>query len=75
VGKPSRQVDLPFALHGGEDYELLFTSPRGQRIPARIAGIPIAQIGRITPRRKIFLINPAGIGYELEPRGWEHFRK
>jgi thiamine-monophosphate kinase len=75
VGKPSRQVDLPFALHGGEDYELLFTAPEGKRVPARIAGIPITQIGRITRRRKIFLINPAGIGYELEPRGWEHFRK
>src|SRR5712691_8168557 len=43
VGKPSRQVDLPFSLHGGEDYELLFTAPQGKRIPRRIAGIPITQ--------------------------------
>jgi thiamine-monophosphate kinase len=75
VGKPAREVDLQFALHGGEDYELLFTSPPGKRIPSRIAGIPITQIGQITRRRKIFLRNKGGVGYELEPLGWEHFRK
>jgi thiamine-monophosphate kinase len=75
VGKPSREVDLPFALHGGEDYELLFTAPRGKRIPACIAGIPITQIGHITRGKKIFLRKESGVGYELQPRGWEHFRR
>jgi thiamine-monophosphate kinase len=75
VGKPAREVDLHFALHGGEDYELLFTAPRSKRIRSRIAGIPITHIGDITRRWKIFLMNRAGVGYELEPRGWEHFRK
>ena len=75
VGKPAREVDLQFALHGGEDYELLFTAPRGRRVPSRIAGIPITQIGHITRGRKIFLRNRGGVGYELEPLGWEHFRR
>lgn len=75
VGKPSREVDLQFALHGGEDYELLFTAPHNKGIPSRIAGIPITQIGHITRGRKIFLRNENGVGYELETRGWEHFRK
>jgi len=75
VGKPSRKVDLQFALHGGEDYELLFTAPPGKRIPSRIAGVPITQIGQITRGRKIFLRNRDGVGYELRPQGWEHFRK
>jgi thiamine-monophosphate kinase len=75
VGKPAREVDLQLALHGGEDYELLFTAHPGKRIPARIAGIPITQIGHITRLRKIFLRNRGGVGYELEPLGWEHFRK
>jgi thiamine-monophosphate kinase len=75
LGKPAREVDLQFALHGGEDYELLFTAPRGKCIPSRIAGVPIAHIGHITRQRKIFLRNRAGVGYELEARGWEHFRK
>lgn len=75
VGKPAWEVDLQFALHGGEDYELLFTAPRGQRVPSRIAGIPITHIGHITRQPKIFLRNLDGVGDELEPRGWEHFRR
>jgi thiamine-monophosphate kinase len=75
VGKPSRKVDLQLALHGGEDYELLFTSPPGKRIPSRIAGIPVTPIGHITRGRTIFLRDRGGIANELEPHGWEHFRK
>jgi thiamine-monophosphate kinase len=81
VGKPAREVDLRFALHGGEDYELLFTARPGKRVPGRIAGVPITQIGRILHRdlqqrrRKIFLRNVDGTGKELRPMGWEHFRK
>ena len=79
VGKPAREVDLQFALHGGEDYELLFTARRSRRVPSRIAGVPITRIGHITRQRgsKIFvmLMNRGGVGYELEPLGWEHFRK
>ncbi len=74
VGKPSREVDLELALHGGEDYELLFTSPQSKRVPSQIAGAPITQIGYITRRRNIFLKNASGRASELEPRGWEHFR-
>jgi thiamine-monophosphate kinase len=75
VGKPAREVDRDLALHGGEDYELLFTAPRSKRIPSRIAGVPITQIGQITRSRNIFVFNLRGIGYVLEPHGWEHFRK
>lgn len=75
VGKPAREVDLQFALHGGEDYELLFTAPRDKRIPSRIARVPITRIGHITRGKKIFAMNRSGIGYELQPGGWEHFRR
>lgn len=75
VGKPARGVDLQFALHGGEDYELLFTAPSGKRVPSRIAGIPITRIGRVTRQQKMFLRNDLGVGVELEPLGWEHFRR
>jgi thiamine-monophosphate kinase len=74
VGKPAREVDLKFALHGGEDYELLFTAPPRKRVLSRIAGAPITYIGNIKRERKIFLMNRNQIGYELQPRGWEHFR-
>jgi thiamine-monophosphate kinase len=75
VGKPAREVDLDLALHGGEDYELLFTAPHGKRVPRHVAGVAITQIGRVTRSRGIFVRNPEGLGYELHPRGWEHFRK
>jgi len=75
VGKPSREVDLQFALHGGEDYELLFAAPRGKRIPSQLAGVPITLIGHITRLQGIFLMKEGGGGVELQPQGWEHFRK
>ena len=75
VGKPAGEVDLELALHGGEDYELLFSAPGNKRIPSRIAGVPITLIGHVTRGRKIFLMGKGGVGYELHPLGWEHFRR
>lgn len=75
IGKPPRDVDLDFALHGGEDYELLFTAPRSKRIPSKIAGVPITMIGHISRIKHIFLFNRNGVAHQLQPRGWEHFRK
>jgi thiamine-monophosphate kinase len=75
VGKPAHEVDLELALHGGEDYELLFTAPRGKRMPKRIGGVPITQIGTITRSQKVLVRNSKGVADELHARGWEHFRK
>ena len=75
VGKPAREVSRDLAFHGGEDYELLFTSPPGKRIPRQIAGVAVSQIGEVTRAGGIMVDNPKGISYELHPRGWEHFRK
>jgi thiamine-monophosphate kinase len=75
IGKPKRQVDLEFALHGGEDYELLFTAPARKRIPPRIAGIPINPIGHVTRGKNVFLRHKGGAVREFVPQGWEHFRK
>jgi thiamine-monophosphate kinase len=73
IGKPDHEVDLNFALHGGDDYELLFTSPRGKRVPTKIAGVPVTQIGHITRGKHIFLLNDQGVGFELKAEGWQHF--
>ena len=75
VGKPAHEVDLDLALHGGEDYELLFTVPAGKRIPSQLAGVALTEIGRITRSRRLILRNAKGVGYELHPRGWEHFQR
>ena len=63
-------ANLRFALHGGEDYELLFAA-RG-KVPARIAGVSVTYIGEITRGRKIVLVE-GGKERGLPARGWEHF--
>jgi thiamine-monophosphate kinase len=73
IGKPLHEVDLKFALHGGDDYELLFTAPRKKRIPARIAGVRISEIGRITRGKRIVLVSSLGVKTILKPQGWQHF--
>jgi thiamine-monophosphate kinase len=64
------------ALHGGEDYELLFTAKPGTKIPSGIAGVPITQIGRIVKRLRgrpaVVLLKDAH-REPLERGGWEHF--
>jgi thiamine-monophosphate kinase len=74
IGRPAHAVDLRFALHGGEDYELLFTAPRGKRIPSRIAGVGVTRIGQIKRTTRIVMIDQHGTPRELRPQGWEHFR-
>jgi thiamine-monophosphate kinase len=64
------------ALHGGEDYELLFTAPPTARIPKQIATFPITRIGRILPARQnrpaVTLLTAQG-PQPLTPQGWQHF--
>jgi thiamine-monophosphate kinase len=74
IGKPSHEVERNFALHGGDDYELLFTVPSGKRVPTRIAGVPITQIGQIKRGKDIVLRNQRGTESKLKPAGWQHFR-
>jgi thiamine-monophosphate kinase len=69
-------ASLEQALHGGEDYELLFTARPRARIPRTIAGIPVTRIGEITERRGGVPGAMAASGCivePLEPHGWEHF--
>jgi thiamine-monophosphate kinase len=67
---------MELALHGGEDYELLFTAADGVRIPRSVAGVEVRRIGRMVryargPRVK--LRDEDGGMTALEPGGWEHF--
>jgi thiamine-monophosphate kinase len=75
VGKPAREVDLDLALHGGEDYELLFTARPGKRLPSQIAGVSVTHIGHITRKPKILLRTRPDLASELHPRGWQHFER
>jgi len=73
VGRKRDPIDLKLALHGGEDYELLFTAPARKHVPSTVAGVAITPIGRITPGKRILLRTGTRVE-ALEPRGWEHFR-
>jgi thiamine-monophosphate kinase len=75
--KQGTKAALQAALHGGEDYELLFAAPASVRMPSSIAGVPITRIGTFTKRRAgkplMTLLTPDGSCETLEPSGWEHF--
>jgi thiamine-monophosphate kinase len=72
VGQWKGKVALELALHGGEDYELLFTS--SQNVPAQVAGVPVTRIGWITLAHGMRLLDADGRPRKLAARGWEHFR-
>jgi thiamine-monophosphate kinase len=67
---------LRLALHGGDDYGLLFTSaPKSARLLQKMAAnIRISQIGEITRTRKILLAHPDGRESPLLSKGWDPFR-
>lgn len=67
------EVDLHFALHGGDAYELLFTARKQTRVPTSIDGVPLTVIGEITRIKKMLIIDPAQTRRVLQPLGWEHF--
>jgi thiamine-monophosphate kinase len=66
------------ALHGGEDYELLFTAHPGTAMPRSIAGVRITPIGVILPVKKgipqVTLVEAAGRRSTLAPQGWQHLK-
>jgi thiamine-monophosphate kinase len=75
VGREQREVNLLLALHGGEDYELLFTAPAGRRVPARIAGVRITKVGHVVRRPGIKLTRADGTMEPLLATGWQHFNR
>jgi len=62
---------LEKVLHGGEDYELLFTTPTNAKVPRRVAGVPVTRIGEITQEKAVFLRTSTG-KRRLKAAGWEH---
>jgi thiamine-monophosphate kinase len=66
----ARGASLEQALHGGEDYELLFTAPQSVEVPPSIEKIRITNIGSVTKD------TPGHILFEgqlLEPLAFDHF--
>jgi thiamine-monophosphate kinase len=67
---------LALALHGGEDFELLFTvAPENVvRLPKFVDGIPISRIGEITSAAGAIRIQERDREWDLQPRGFQHFQ-
>lgn len=64
------------ALHGGEEYELVFTVRSDRLTAARKAlgklGISLIELGEVTAERRIFQ-SVNGMEKPIEKGGWEHF--
>src|SRR5271155_4261090 len=75
LGKPKLDP-LQLALHGGEDYELLFTIlPRQEKKLRRAPGAStLTAIGEITRNRQVLLVAPDGNASPLHSQGWDPFR-
>jgi len=79
--KTGRSPLIEFALTGGEDYELLFTSPEENtgKISAlsRRLGLPMTPVGRIISPKKgaktVTVIGENGVALKLKKTGFEHF--
>jgi thiamine-monophosphate kinase len=65
-------ASLKQALHGGEEYELLFTLPPLLRPPASFEKIPLTLIGRIRRQPGVALRSGSRVE-KLKPEGFQHF--
>jgi len=75
IAKISKQDPLEIALHGGGDYQLLFTiDPNGLDDVLTVLGDDAKVIGRCIEGKKNVLKHGRSIT-ELEPKGYEHFRR
>lgn len=75
----AKGATLDLALHGGEDYELLFTTRPGTKLPPKIAGVSITMIGKIQAgppgRFPVRIQDRFGHTKPLRQAGWQHFGK
>jgi thiamine-monophosphate kinase len=71
----ARGATLAQALHGGEDYELLFTARPSTKVPLEIAGVAVTEIGWVEGRRGMRITGQRRKARPLLEKGWEHFRR
>lgn len=65
------------ALHGGDDYELLFTvtPKKAKQLPGSFQGVRLTRIGEMTRDKKIQVAIDGGKAVPLVSRGWDPFRE
>jgi thiamine-monophosphate kinase len=66
---------LMLALHGGEDFELLFAvSPENvPRLPNKVDGVALTEIGAIKLESEGIRVSEGSRLWDLKPEGWKHF--
>ena len=66
---------LLLALHGGEDFELLFTIGARdlKRLPRALGGVPVTYIGDVTGDAGQILVTEGSRAWRLEQGGFQHF--
>ena len=72
----SAAATLDDALHGGEDYQLLFTASPDTRVPKSMAGVALHHIGWISRARRgraPVSLRKCDETIPLVSGGWEHF--
>ena len=77
TGDEANRFDAAYlALHGGDDYELLFTvaAKNVAKVPPQLGGVRLTRIGEVTVARKVVLTSQDGHSRELETGGWDPFR-
>jgi thiamine-monophosphate kinase len=64
------------ALHGGDDYELLFTVPprKAKSLPTFFQSLSLTPIGKITKGSKLVVLEESGRERPLLSGGWDPFR-
>lgn len=67
---------VELALHGGDDYELLFTVAKKDvaRIPSKIGRVRVTQVGEITSGKQITVVRESRATVKLQSQGWDPFR-
>jgi thiamine-monophosphate kinase len=67
---------LMLALHGGEDFELLFTVRPDDvaRLPKRVDGVAVSRIGEVTDQAGTIRIAEKKRVWDLQPQGFAHFK-
>ena len=72
AGRPAAEA-LRCALHGGDDYELLFTAPASADAAIRSIWALAQPVGRVVAGRGILLLRQDGSTTRLAARGFDHF--
>jgi thiamine-monophosphate kinase len=66
---------LILALHGGEDFELLFAvSPENvPKLPKKVDGVALTKIGEVKSKSEGVCVSEGARVWDLKAEGWKHF--